>query len=66
MIVKRNRPERGIFYAIWPRRTLVGWACFEWLHFEWVEGWGWGSSGFYRYARYIPEARYDAGERRQF
>lgn len=66
MIIKRPPPTRGICFAFWPRWTKDGWAWMEWLHYEWVDGWGWGSGGEYRYARYVPDARYDAGERRVF
>lgn len=65
MILQKERPERGICFAWRPKRledgTKVWW---EYVHFEWDPGWGWGSGGFYRYHRWVPQDRYDAGERR--
>ena len=35
------------------------WVWLEWVHYELVEGWGWGSDASWQYARY------DVGERAQ-
>ena len=51
MLIKGTRPTRGKFFAIWPRRTRQGWAALEWLNWELVPGWGWGSDDTYRYWR---------------
>jgi hypothetical protein len=67
MLLKRKpRKQCGIFFAVWPRRTIEGdLVMLEWLHWERVliEGWGWGSGDehHYRYRRWVPEDR--AGER---
>jgi len=68
MLLKRR--QSGIFFAIRPRRTIDGeLVMLEWLHWERVviEGWGWGSGDEvgYRYRRWVPQDRYDAGERAQ-
>jgi hypothetical protein len=65
MIIKRNRPEQGIRFAWLPVWTGEGRVWFEYVHFNWVEGWGWGSDGHYEYKRWVPEARYGQGERTQ-
>jgi hypothetical protein len=55
MLLKRNNTDTsGDFFAIWPRRTPDGWRAFERLHWEYVEGWGWGSDGYYEYSR-LPD-----------
>jgi hypothetical protein len=59
-------PKSGIFFAIWPRRVPEGLVAFEWLHWEWVEARDAKSYGHFRYARWVPPDRYDAGERRNF
>jgi hypothetical protein len=68
MLIKRNQPATsGIFFAVWPRWTPDGYAALEWLHWEYVESWGWGSEGHYRYARASsPHELYDKGVRRKF
>ncbi len=69
MLLKRKpRKQYGIFFAVWPRRTIEGdLVMLEWLHWERVliEGWGWGSGDehHYRYRRWVSEDRYQAGER---
>ena len=65
MLLKRNK-DHGIFLAIWPRRTPEGWVSCEWLHWERVQSWGWGSCDTFRYARFVPNELYDAGVRRKF
>lgn len=66
MILSRPLPEFGIFFAIWPRRIDTGeLVAFEFLHYEWEPGWGWGSSGFWKYKRWVPQDQYDRGERAQ-
>jgi hypothetical protein len=56
MLLKRNNTDAsGDFFAIWPRWTPDGWRAFERLHWEYVEGWGWGSGGYYEYSRPVPE-----------
>lgn len=65
MILRRkSSATSGIFFAVWPRRTPDGWVSCEWLHWEWIEGWGWGSDGHYAYQRFVPQERYDQGERK--
>ena len=53
--MRLNRKQSGIFFAIWPRRTVGGELHAGWLHWEQVliPGWGWGSGDeyFYRYTR---------------
>lgn len=52
MIIKRAAQGKfGTFFAIWPRWTPDGWVSLEMLHWELVEGWGWGSGDTYRYHR---------------
>lgn len=64
MRIKRTPRTSGIFFAIWPRRTVEGdLVAFEWLHWGYVEGWGWGSDGHYVYRRWVPETEYDQGKR---
>lgn len=64
MRITKEKPERDIRFAWLPVRTDEGLVWLEHVHFQWVEGWGWGSSGFYVYQRMIPQDRYDAGERK--
>lgn len=66
MIFARPPASSGIFFAIWPRRTVDGFLVNGWLHYRYVAGWGWGSCGHWAYTRWIPETRYSAGERRSF
>ena|ERR1035437_214198 len=49
-----RRKQSGIFFAIWPRRTVDGELHNGWLRWERVliPGWGWGSGDEYYY-RYI-------------
>lgn len=61
MLLRRRAPDRGIFFALWPRRTSEGLAV-GWLHYEWVESWGWGSDGYWRYTPWVPEPEYQTGE----
>lgn len=63
IIGKRPAAERGIFFAIWPRRTSDGLVAFEWLHWELIPSWGWGSDATYRYTRFVPDKLYDQGVR---
>lgn len=65
MRLRALRPSQGIRFAWWPVWTPEGKVWLEHVHFEWVEGWGWGSDGHYSYRRMIPQDRYDAGERLQ-
>lgn len=65
MITRRNKPSRGICFAWHPVRVKGGWVWLEFVHFNWVEGWGWGSDGNWSYRRFVSRARYDAGERAQ-
>lgn len=51
MLITRTKPDSGIFFAIWPRRTADGLVAFEWLHYQFVPGWGWGSCGHWEYRR---------------
>lgn len=67
MLIKRNRPGKfGTMFAVWPRWTPDGWVALEWLWWERIDGWGWGSGDTYRYARFVPDKAYDEGERRKF
>ncbi len=66
MIISKKRPASGIRFAWLPVQTNnEGRVWLEYVHFNWIEGWGWGSDGHYEYWRLIPQARYDAGERAQ-
>lgn len=65
MLIRRNRKDHGIFFAIWPRRTPEGWAIGR-LHYVWIEGWGWGSDGHWAYANWVPGKDYDMGKRRNY
>lgn len=62
MLIMRNPPERGVFLAIWPRRTPDGWAV-GWLCYRWNEPWGWGSGGHYDYTVYRPDVEENKTER---
>lgn len=64
ILFPRSRATSGIFFAIWPRRTPEGLAV-GWLHWEYVESWGWGSDGYYRYTNWVPEKEYNEGKRAQ-
>lgn len=61
MFFPRHKRDFGIFFAIWPRRVPGGYAN-GWLHYKWVPGWGWGSSGHWAYDRYVPNDRYARSE----
>lgn len=51
MIVQRASPTDGVCFAWWPRRTPDGLVWFEVVGYEWIEGWGWGSAGHWKYSR---------------
>ena len=65
MRLRALRPSQGKCFAWWPVWTPEGKVWLEWVHFKWVEGWGWGSDGHYAYQRFVPQERYDQGERAQ-
>ena len=56
-----RRKKSGVFFAIWPRRTVDGELWNGWLHWERVliPGWGWGSGDeyIYRYTRWEDRLR---------
>lgn len=54
----------GISFAWLPKWVGDGKVWLEWVHWERVPSWGWGSDETIRYHRWVPEDRYSTGERR--
>jgi hypothetical protein len=61
MIINRPTPDRGICFAWTPKWTPDGTVWLEWVHYRRVEDAY--DTRQWRYARWVPEARYDKGER---
>jgi hypothetical protein len=59
VIIKRNRPKSGIRFAWLPVQTSEGLVWLEWVHFRYLDH----EFGGVVYERFIPEKRYDKGER---
>ncbi len=62
MLINPKTPDTGICFAWTPKWTPEGTVWLEWVHYEWMDH----GFGGWRYARWVPQARYDAGERREF
>jgi len=62
MIIQRPRPKQGSRFAWLPVWTPDGKVWLEWVHFSWNDT----EFGSYSYARWVPEDRYENGERRSF
>jgi hypothetical protein len=62
MLISRNTPPEGVCYAWLPTWTPEGKVWFERVHYRWIDH----GFGGWEYARWIPEDRYQAGERRRF
>lgn len=60
MIINRApKPKTGICFAWTPKWTEQGSVWLEWVHWRYNDT----EFGSYTYRRWIPQDRYDAGER---
>jgi hypothetical protein len=62
MLLRRAPSREGICFAWLPVWTPDGKVWLEWVHYRWIDA----GFGGYEYARWIPEKRYNEGERRRF
>lgn len=62
MLIRKRKPNSGICFAWLPKMTPEGKVWLEWVHYDYdICGLG-GCT----YARWVPEDRYNKGERRKF
>lgn len=62
MLLRKRKPAEGIRFAWLPVWTPDGKVWLEWVHYRWIDN----GFGGYEYARWIPEADYNRGARRNF
>lgn len=55
MRITRPPKSTGVCFAWLPKRTPDGKVWLEWVHWDRLASWGWGSGDTYRYERLPPE-----------
>ena len=66
MIIGRLTKDHGICFAWLPKWTPDGKVWLEFVHWERIPSWGWGSGDTFRDARFVPHELYDQGVCREW
>lgn len=61
MIIRKHSPKTGICFAWLPVWTSEGKVWLEWVHYRFNDT----EFGSWSYERFVPQDRYDAGDRAQ-